>query len=104
MNDCEWMVHVEVSYDDSINELFQVGDHIVPGDKKTMGYRNIGVRLSLVHPFMVEFAGGDAKIIEPILRIAVAFGLSEVIAKETKSAVTEVRNNMNELLKGCLSK
>ena len=104
LNDCEWMVHLEVSYDESISELFQVGDHLVPFEEKSKGYRNIGVRLSLVHPFMIEFAGDDAKVIEPILRIAVAFGLSEVIAKETKSAVTEVRNNMNELLKGSLSK
>lgn len=104
LNDLEWMVHLEVSYDESISELFQVGNHLVPEGEKTTGYRNIGVRLSLVHPFMVEFAGDDDKIIEPILRIAVAFGLSEIIAKETKSAVTEVRNNMNELLKGSLSK
>lgn len=104
LNDCEWMVHLEVSYDESISELFQVGNHLIPHEEKAQGYRNIGVRLSLVHPFMIEFAGDDAKIIEPILRIAVAFGLSEVIAKETKSAVTEVRNNMNGLLKGSLSK
>ncbi len=104
LNDCDWMVHLEVSYDESISELFQVGDHLIPHEKKSKGYRNIGVRLSLVHPFMIEFAGDDAKVIEPILRIAVAFGLSEIIAKETKSAVTEVRNNMNELLKGSLSK
>ena len=104
LNDCEWMVHLEVSYDESISELFQVGDHLVPHEEKPKGYRNIGVRLSLVHPFMIEFAGDDAKVIEPILRIAAAFGLSEVIAKEIQLEVTEVRNNMNELLKGSLSK
>lgn len=104
LNDCDWMVHLEVSFDDSVTEFFQVGDHIVPPQEKHKGFRNIGVRLSLVHPFMIEFAGDDAQVIEPILRIAVALGLSEVIAKETKSAVTEVRNNMNELLNGSLSK
>lgn len=104
LNDCEWMVHLEVSYDETVNEMIQVGDHLVPPDDKTNGYRDIGVRLSLVHPFMVEYAGDDINIIEPVLRIAVALGLSEIIAKETKSAVTEVRNNMNELLSGSLSK
>ena len=105
LNDCEWMVHLEICYDESISELFQVGNHLIPYEERAKKeYRNVGVRLSLVHPFMIEFAGDDAKVIEPILRIAVAFGLSEVIAKETKSAVTEVRNNMNELLKGSLSK
>ena len=104
LNDCDWMVHLEVSYDESIDDLFQIGDHLIPHDEKSTSYRDIGVRLSLLHPFMVEFAGDDSKVIEPILRISVAFGLSEVIARETKSAVTEVRNNINELLKGSLSK
>lgn len=104
LNDCEWLVHLEVSYDESIKELFQVGDHLVPSEEKQKRFRNIGVRLSLVHPFMVHFAGDDAVVIEPILRIAVAFGLSEIIAKETGSMIVEVRNNMNELLSGSLSK
>lgn len=104
LNDCDWIVHLEVSYDETINELFQVGEHIIPATPKTSEFRHIGVRLSLVHPFMIEFAGDDANVIEPILRIAVAFGLSEVIARETKCGVTEVRNNMNELLSGSLSK
>ncbi len=104
LNDNDWTVHLEVSFDDSISELFQVGDHIIPPSDKVKGVRNIGVRLSLIHPFMIEFAGDDRKIIEPLLRFAVALGLSEVIAKETKSAITEVRNNMNELLHGSLSR
>lgn len=106
LNDTDWQVHIEVSYDETIRDLIQIGDHLIPEDKiaNSKGYRTIGVRLSLLHPFMIEFAGDDSDIIEPILRIAVALGLSEVIAKETKSHVSEVRNNLNELLKGSLSK
>ena len=107
LNDCQWIVHVEISYDDSITEFIEVGDHLVPEKEKkgkSAEVRNIGVRLSLVHPFMITFAGDNPKIIEPILRIAVGLGLSEVIARAIKAPVIEVRNNLNELLTGSLSK
>lgn len=99
----DFTVHIELSYDESIDELFQVGNHLVPAGISSIGQKDIGVRLSLVHPFMVQFAGDDKKVIEPILRIAVALGLSEMIAKITKSPPSEVRKSMNELLKGSLS-
>ena len=72
--------------------------------EKTPNFKNIGVRLSLTHPFMVEFAGDDHKIIEPLLRMVVALGLSEIIVKKSGAPITELRNNMNELLLGSLSK
>jgi len=96
------MVHIELSYDETIDELIQVGNHLVV--EKDANFTNIGVRLSLIHPFMVEFAGDDHKIIEPILRFAVALGLSEIIAKKSGAPIAEVRNNLNELLNGALSK
>ena len=104
LNDCDWMVHVEVSYDESIADFIQVGDHLVPQVGSQNGFRNIGIRLSLTHPFMVQFASHDEDIIEPILRIAVALGLSEVVARETRSPISDVRKNLNELISGKLSK
>jgi len=98
----DYMVHIELSYDETIDELIQVGNHLVV--EKDANFTNIGVRLSLIHPFMVEFAGDDHKIIEPILRFAVALGLSEIIAKKSGAPIAEVRNNLNELLNGALSK
>lgn len=98
----DYMVHIELSYDETIDELIQVGDHLIP--EKLPFYKNIGVRLSLTHPFMVEFAGDDQKVIEPLLRMVVALGLSEIIAKKSGAPITELRNNMNELLLGSLSK
>ena len=96
------MVHIELSYDESINELIQVGDHLIP--EKTPHFKNIGVRLSLIHPFMVEFAGDEQKVIEPLLRLVVALGLSEIVVKKSGAPITELRNNINELLLGSLSK
>jgi hypothetical protein len=47
---------------------------------------------------MVEFAGADTNKIEPILRIAAALGLSEIIAKDSYKNQGEVRRNFNELI------
>tara|TARA_R110002049_G_scaffold16455_6_gene65499 strand:- start:3673 stop:5235 length:1563 start_codon:yes stop_codon:yes gene_type:complete len=98
----DYMVHIELSYDETIDELIQVGDHLIL--TKDVNYKNIGVRLSLIHPFMIEFAGDDHKVIEPLLRLAVALGLSEIIVKKSGAPITELRNNMNDLLLGSLSK
>ncbi|MPN44530.1 hypothetical protein SDC9_192095 [bioreactor metagenome] len=46
---------------------------------------------------MIAFVGTDINKIEPILRIAAAFSLSEVIAKRSKF-VGDVRRNFNELI------
>ena len=102
ISNLDYMVHIELSYDETIDELIQVGDHLVP--EKESNFKNIGVRLSLTHPFMVEFAGDDHRVIEPLLRIVVALGLSEIIVKKSGAPITELRNNMNELLLGSLSK
>lgn len=102
ISNIDYMVHIELSYDETIDELIQVGDHLIP--EKTPHFKNIGVRLSLIHPFMVEFAGDEQKVIEPLLRMVVALGLSEIVVKKSGAPITELRNNMNELLLGSLSK
>lgn len=102
ISNIDYMVHIELSYDETIDELIQVGDHLIP--EKDANYKNIGARLSLIHPFMVEFAGDDSKVIEPVLRLVVALGLSEIIVKKSGAPVIELRNNINDLLNGSLSK
>ncbi len=92
-----WKVSIELSYDPSLKEMIEVGDSFIKEKPKDESIRQIGIRLSLTHPFMVEFAGADNNKIEPILRIAAAFGLSEVIAKRSK-IVGDVRRNFNELI------
>lgn len=102
ISNIDYMVHIELSYDETIDELIQVGDHLIP--EKDENYKNIGVRLSLIHQFMIEFAGDDHRVIEPILRLVVAFGLSEIIVKKSGAPITELRNNINDLLLGALAK
>ncbi|HMO32737.1 MAG TPA: ATP-binding protein [Lacibacter sp.] len=92
-----WKISMELSYDPSLKELIEVGDSFIKEKVKDESIRQIGIRLSLTHPFMVEYAGTDTNKIEPILRIAAALGLSEVIAKRSK-IVGDVRRNFNELI------
>lgn len=97
-NKVNWKVSIELSYDPSLKELIEVGDSFIKNISKDNSERQIGIRLSLTHPFMVEFAGADTNKIEPILRIAAALGLSEVIAKDSYKFQGEVRRNFNELI------
>lgn len=97
-NKVDWKVSIELSYDPSLTELIEVGDSFIKERVNDSSVRQIGIRLSLTHPFMVEFAGADTNKIEPILRIAAAFGLSEIIAKDSYKNQGEVRRNFNELI------
>lgn len=97
-NKTDWKVSIELSYDPSLTELIEVGDSFIKEKVNDSSVRQIGIRLSLTHPFMVEFAGIDTNKIEPILRIAAAFGLSEIIAKDSYKNQGEVRRNFNELI------
>ena len=98
-NKVNWKVSIELSYDPSLKELIEVGDSFIKERLKDDSVRQIGIRLSLTHPFMVEFAGVDSSKIEPILRIAAALGLSEVIAKGSGIKTQgEVRRNFNDLI------
>jgi len=97
-NKTDWKVSIELSYDPSLTELIEVGDNFIKNKINYSSLRQIGIRLSLIHPFMVEFAGADTNKIEPILRIVAAFGLSEIIAKDSYKNQGEVRRNFNELI------
>jgi hypothetical protein len=97
-NQENWKISIELSYDTSLKELIEIGNAFI-NPLKGNSLRTIGIRLSLTHPFMIEFAGADANKIEPILRIAAALGLSEVIAKSSGIKTQgEVRRNFNELI------
>ena len=97
-NKVDWKVSIELSYDPSLKELIEVGDSFIKEKINNSSVRQIGIRLSLTHSFMVEFAGADNNKIEPLLRIAAALGLSEIIAKDSYKNQGEVRRNFNELI------
>ncbi|WFO17521.1 hypothetical protein M601_007565 [Cellulophaga baltica 4] len=98
-NKTDWNIFIELSYDPSLNDMIEVGKHLIPRNSKSSNERNIGIRLSLTHPFMVQFVGTDNIKIEPILRMSAAFGLAEIIAKESGAKTQgEIRRNFNELI------
>jgi hypothetical protein len=94
-----WKISIELSYDESLTELIEIGNHLIREESKDATIRQVGIRLSLTHPFMVRFVGIDNSKIEAILRFAAALGLSEVIAKESGIKTQgEVRRNFNEMI------
>lgn len=97
-NKVDWKVSIELSYDPSLTELIEVGDSFIKEKISNSSIRQIGIRLSLTHPFMVEFVGVDTNKIEPLLRMTAALGLSEIIAKDSYRNQSEVRRNFNELI------
>lgn len=98
-NKTDWCISIELSFDPSLNDLIEVGPHLIKEPVSGRNIRQVGIRLSLTHPFMVEYAGTDNDKIEPILRMAAAMGLAEIIAKESGAKTQgEIRRNFNELI------
>jgi len=98
-NDTDWIISIELSYEPSIKDLIEIGNHLIVNPANEKNVRQIGIRLSLTHPFMVKHVGTDNQRIEPVLRIAAAFGLSEIIAKESGAPTQgEIRRNLNQLI------
>jgi hypothetical protein len=98
-NDTKWLVSIELSYDILITDWIEVGSHVLKNNIANTTLRQVGVRMSLNHPFVMHFAGTDKSKLEPILRIAAAIGLAEETAREAgvKQAGT-IRMNLNKLL------
>ncbi len=100
INWARWKVTVEVTNDPGVSEWIRVFDTGDAGD-----VRQLGVSLSLSHPFMERFVGNDLDRIKPFMRLAAAIGLAEITARESGARLTgEMRRNINQLLKDALSR
>lgn len=98
-NKINWIISIELSYDTSLNDLLEVGQHLIKEPSTEPNVKQIGIRLSLIHPFMVEYTGTENSKIEPILKMAAAMGLAEIIAKESGAKTQgEIRRNFNQLI------
>ncbi|MDZ7880431.1 MAG: hypothetical protein U5L45_22330 [Saprospiraceae bacterium] len=106
LNGVTWVVSIELSYDDLITDWLEVfDDYLTTNTPKKANKRFIRIRLSLKHPFMIQFAGTNKLVIEPLLRVAAALALSEVVAVESGSNYAQrIRANVNKLLRDALSK
>lgn len=105
LNNSIWRVHLELSYASGVDDWIDIGDHLLPKTKLSKSVRNIGIRISLVHPFMERYIGADSELLEPIIRLGAALGLAEVVARESAAkSQSEIRKNLNELLMNGFSK
>jgi hypothetical protein len=95
----EWTVAIEISNDPGVSDWLTVTE------RTDASKGEMGLRLSLDHPFMHRFSGTAAEEIEPLFRVAIALGLAEVVARGTAGVkrAGEVRRNVNELLREALA-
>lgn len=95
-----WKISIELSNDPAIGDWLHVSDDQWHGNT-----RHVKIRMSLAHPFMVQYSGADASQIEPLQRIAVAIALAEIMARDSGIEMTATfRRYINKLLRDALSK
>ncbi|MGH9822244.1 MAG: ATP-binding protein [Blastocatellia bacterium] len=101
-----WQIVLELSDDPSVGDWVEHYDQLVTVETAPdSSVRKVGIRLALAHPFMERFGGADASRIEPLLRVAVAIVLAEIIARSSGvKQAGAIRRNINELLRSALSK
>ncbi len=96
----KWRITIVLSMDPAIEDWLSITDK-----PSRIGLREITVRMSLVHPFMLQFCRPESAEIEALARVAAALGLAEITARD--SGVPQygtIRRNMNQLLRDALSK
>ena len=96
----KWEIDIEQSNDPAVGDWVSYSDL-----KREEDTRKIAIRVSLAHPFMIQFGGRNPAQIEPLLRLAVAIILAQITAREAGVKLTDTfRRNINEILKDALSK
>lgn len=101
INNNPWQITLELSIDPSITEWVDISDQPSLSD----GVWKVGIRMSLVHPFMQQFSGSDPEKVEMLLRIATAIVLAEITARQSGVELAgTIRRNINQLLRDALSK
>ena len=95
-----WEISIELSNDAGVSDWLDVSDD--PWDEDV---RKVKIRMSLSHPFMLQYGGTEATQIEPLLRMAIAIALAEITARDSgvKKTKTFIRN-INKFLRHALSK
>ena len=98
--DRDWRINIELTDDPAESQWLVFRDVAA----STEHPRNLGIRLSLVHPFMVRFAQTDSEDVEALLRVAAALALAEVLARDSgvRHAGT-IRRNVNDIIGQALS-
>lgn len=100
IDDKLWRISIELSNDPAVGDWLHVSDEPWDGNM-----RRVKIRMSLAHPFMVQYGGTDASQIEPLQRLAIAIALAEIMARDSGIKMTGTfRRYINKLLRDALSK
>ena len=101
-----WRVVLELTDDHAVGDWLEVSEaelrnvSVDADDRET-----IGLRMSVVHPFVARFAGAEREKVEPLVRIAAALGLAEKLAREGGvRGAGAIRSNVNKILRDALSR
>jgi hypothetical protein len=98
--DKDWTISVALTNDPAEGQWVSISD---VAETRTEP-RQLSIRVSMAHPFMVRFAQIDTEDVEGLLRLAAAIALAEVLARDSgvRKAGT-VRRNVNDILRDALS-
>jgi len=101
-----WRIILETTLDPAIGDWVSVSDRSdILHSATRQRVRQVGVRMSLAHPFMDRFCGADENTIEALLRVAAAIVLAETAARDVGATLTNtIIRNINELLRNGLSR
>ena len=97
-----WVVKIELSYVEDSQDWLLISNRpsIIDPDP-----RQIQIRISMLHPFMVQFPTLDADGFSAILKLGAALALAEVVATElAEQNPASIRCFANEILKTSMSK
>ena len=95
-----WEVSIELSNDPAVGDWLDVSDASWDGS-----IRRVKIRMSLAHPFMLQYSGAETFQIEPLQRVAIAIALAEITARDTGIPMAGTfRKTINELLRDALWK
>lgn len=98
-----WQVVLEISTSPS-DKWLDIAQAVV-ADVNGRGRHQLGVRMSLAHPFMARLPRLDRSHVEPLLRVAAGLALAEKIAADGgNNYPAAVRNNLNKLMRGPLAR
>lgn len=94
-----WKVDIETTTDPAATEWVRVRERRRRGTE-----HELGILLSLSHPFTQRFGGATAEDVEGLLRLAVGLAIAETTAREAGVGMAGVvTKNLNELLGGVLA-
>lgn len=96
-NGQKWDIKVVLSYDEALRNWYEITDFAEDVKKAP---RQLGIRISMTHPFMDHYCDGSQVQTEALVRIAVCLALAETVARDSGQRYAGiVRTNFNELLR-----